>query len=672
MKKLTDNIWLRLLLLTLIWSSAVVSFIGWPRAWGLIPLGTDEGAWRLVAGLLCTILLFSAKTEGKWISRVKERLFLPSCCKNGLFPKILILGFAYFFLVLFAWYFRSRNLFMGDGWAFAENVAKPFYLYKNEPLDFFIHQLLYRFLRWSDLGNGETAYQVLHCFLFPVFLWTCWKIAGLASRTSPDRIIIFTLTTATTSLQLFFGYVESYTLLHLWLSLFLYSGLTYFDSEERGRVPWVPSLLFIMATATHLSAVVLMPAVLFLWLEGLLSKRLTHRWFNPVGVVFLVCCLMLSLLLIVFKGGPILPVFELAPGVPYRLFDYAHLWDKLNFLLLVCPVAALAIPLAAARFRFIIKSVNTSFIFISWCVAGSLFFFFVINPALGIRDWDLFSLPAVPLALWSGYFLTRVLQDSTGRTRFLLALSLASVVHTATWIRINSDLDRGVRFLDRVCLVDFHKGSSKVQLGSLMCEKGYFKESIRQYRAVNVERWKSRSVMNIGSSFLGLDMPDSTLYYYRPYFGLAMSNVGAKQAYIDLMVSYDMLGYLDSAAVMFLNMKKAGLELDKKKRLWLINRMGLMAGRKYNDEIRNNLRDVYLIMFYLRFHTIKQDQDKLDEAYTFILQNTYPKIDWIKLVDFASTCGHSKYLRPLIEKATEQYPELKKRWKVEKVKSGSP
>ena len=242
-----QNLLFSLLLLVFIWSSALVKITGWPWLWGMIPWGKEIAAWVIPAAILCTALLFekaitkleiSSVTIFNYLERDQDRIF-----KNFVF--ILAMGSS----VLIAWCFRSQNHFLGDGWAFMENVIGPFYFYTNEPLDFFIHQSFQRFLKLLGTNSGEYAYAILHCLLLPVFLIICWKIAALLVTDFFKRLMFFTLIISTSSMQLFFGYVESYTLIHLLIAIYLFYSLKHLKLEF-SKYPWLPTLIFLLALST--------------------------------------------------------------------------------------------------------------------------------------------------------------------------------------------------------------------------------------------------------------------------------------------------------------------------------------------------------------------------------------------------------------------------------------
>ena len=443
----------RILFLLWLWLFAIVVFTGWPRLWGMIPLGPTEGDWALPVALICTVMIFGPGAGlfawvNKWLTYSKKNI-------NRRSVRLIGLVFLYLTIFFIAWILRSENHFMGDGWLYISEVEKPFYLSITRPLDFFIHQLFHRIVQVLGLGGGEAAYALLHCFLCPVFLWTCWNIAGLITSDFLGRAVLGLLMASTTVLQLFVGYVECYTLLNLWVVIYIYTGIKYLCNRQNVKNPWVPTIIFVLVFFSHRSGVVLGPSLLFLWLYRLLPGRSTNnKLFNPFFLVALIFPLPLVFGLITKSPSVSLLVPLWGPNAnsqaPYSLFSIEHLWEKLNFLMLICPAAVVALPVITSKWRLLKRWDNSSFIFVFWCCAGSVFFSFILNPLLGIRDWDLLSISGVPLALFSGWCLLTVLKKGRSRDAFLRALAVAATVHGMAWVWVNADIDRGVAFLDHI------------------------------------------------------------------------------------------------------------------------------------------------------------------------------------------------------------------------------
>ncbi|MFC1537690.1 hypothetical protein ACFL4P_02560 [Gemmatimonadota bacterium] len=431
--------WLRISVLAWLWLWVLVTCFGWVGIWGMIPLDRSSAVLLTAAAVVLTILAFIVKA--RWLEALLARFFSLDFPSKRRLSRVLIYTACYSLVVFFAWAFRSRNHFMGDGWALMDKVQGPFAFYHNEPLDFFIHQLFFRWLGIFGVSSGETAYALLHTLLLPLFLLVCWRVATMLVREPAGRAALWLLACGTASLQLFFGYVESYTLLHLWLVVYLFAGIKYLGQEKRTN-PWLPTVVFLIAIMTHRSTLVLFPSVVFLWFEQPLLSRRIKRVPGSFLTVSLVSGLALVLALLADKVPGMLPVAGPVDGadVPYRIFEGRHLWDKLNFLLLICPAAAVSAPLLVSGCKKLVGKKDSALIFLFWCAAGSIFFFLAINPHLGIRDWDLFAIPALPLAFFCGRGLVLLLKGKKRANTGLFFLAAVLLLHSLAWVRVNSDL----------------------------------------------------------------------------------------------------------------------------------------------------------------------------------------------------------------------------------------
>ncbi|HUU27953.1 MAG TPA: hypothetical protein VM123_09085 [archaeon] len=650
-------VWPVIVLLAWIWLSVPAAFYGWTRVWGLIPLGPYGGYFRLAVACVITALLFCMGC--RWVSYLNSRVDLPGWRRIVSFDRVLLFVGGYVVIFFIGWFLRSRNHFMGDGFAFIEQVTGPFFIYRNEPLDFFLHQLFYRLLGQFGISGGEFAYSVLHILLLPFFLLVCWKIVSEVSADSVSRLALWVLIISTSSLQLFFGYAESYTLVHLWLAVYLYFGIKHLRGAGV-RNPWLPTGMFLLALFSHTSGAVLFPSLLFLWLarfhfkgsRGILGVN--SRWVS--GVSF--CCLVLVLL--IFGSHALVPLSGEIDGgdVPYRMFELRHFWDKFNFLLLIAPAAAVCLFVIVGRWRFFLKSGDSAFVFVFWAAAGSFFFLFAFNPFLGVRDWDLLSLPAVPLTLLCGWSLIFILPEGDSRRVYLAVLAIASWLHASGWIWVNADYNRGVRFLDSVCEADFHQGSSKLQLGYLFYDRMLYNEGNRQFR-LTVGKWRATAIGNMLEYYLLREMPDSVIYYGQQYLtDLRMDPKHARNNFMRLSLAYDKKGEPLMAADCYYSMRVQDLDLEKDERVKWTNRLRNM-GMKYSKILSREPANAGVLLFFLRYYTIAQDNEKLADVYKYILSCKFTKDEWERFVNFADVCGHKNNQKLMVESALKQYPELK-------------
>ncbi len=140
-------------------------------------------------------------------------------------------------------------------------------------------------------------------------------------------------------------------------------------------------------------------------------------------------------------GRTMLPLFEAqSPYERYTFLSPAHLGAIAQEQLLTAPLALLTIfVVAALAWRGFVGQVRSVAPFAVLLVGAASIFFYSIswNPDLGPRDdWDLLSLPALPLTVVAVYLLTRL---SHGRPRRLALTAYLSVsgVHTAAWVLLH-------------------------------------------------------------------------------------------------------------------------------------------------------------------------------------------------------------------------------------------
>ena len=140
----------------------------------------------------------------------------------------------------------------------------------------------------------------------------------------------------------------------------------------------------------------------------------------------------------------------------YTMFSWAHLLDWLNMQLLTAPVTlgGLAIMGGALLAAHLSRPVNSqtgtakhaeassegqALVFLALCTGLYWLFTWVWNPDYGgQRDWDLFSLAAIPSTLLLARLLPKVLSDRGQLAQAGLMLTAVSAMHTMAWIYQNT------------------------------------------------------------------------------------------------------------------------------------------------------------------------------------------------------------------------------------------
>jgi hypothetical protein len=387
-------------------------------------------------------------------------------------------------LVVAFYLFPLAHTRWGDAFVLANGIAYPDAALRithswQAPLDVFLHSqvwsLLHGPLGWED---AAPAYRLLSPLAGLLYLLAALALSDDLRR-EPRAVpawLTYGLLATLGLMQLFFGYIENYSfaaagvLAYLWLGLRVLAGR---------RALWQAATLLAVLNATHPSTIILAPSLLFLgWrcfaggqaktpaLQGrnktllrvvgemalpmLLIGGATFVWMEASGHG------LHTLLNTDRPGGGdarwFVPLWETSTRWErYTLFSWPHLRDWLNGQLLVAPVvlpglAIVAASLWAARRQAVQErgdvrvSVSAGSVGFLLVAAGFyLLFTFVWNPDYGgQRDWDLFSLAALPATLMLALLLPRALPDSRWLRAGAIPLLALQGWHTWAWIVQNT------------------------------------------------------------------------------------------------------------------------------------------------------------------------------------------------------------------------------------------
>lgn len=367
---------------------------------------------------------------------------------------------------LLFWLFRLRHLRWGDAYVLTVALAYdgpggPLIYNWQAPLTVFIHQRLWQFIASPLLGwPVEYVYAAVSIVSGVVFVYLLLSFMARLGRSSLETAVMTGLMLTTGAMQLFFGYVENYTLISLGLLVTLYLAWR----TLRGELPLLwPALALALTNGFHPSTVFLWPGM------GLLAWLCWRRQHTPVMALLWqvlappllvgggVLALMesgqhgLSELLGADRPGGgdgiwFVPLFETSTEWQhYTMFSAAHLLDWSNEHLLISPFGLpliLLILIAARRFRLKIFSTRLEkdyALFLGVTAASYLLLTWLWNPDYGGRkDWDLFAPSAFVYTLLAGYLLVRVLADRDRLREAGLFAIAVSLLHSAAWVWTNT------------------------------------------------------------------------------------------------------------------------------------------------------------------------------------------------------------------------------------------
>lgn len=436
------------------------------RWWGLWP-ATYLPAWGMIIGstllLLCLLVAWRISMS-------------PQSEKDGSRPDPRwIWGVSTLFVAAF-YLFPIVHTRWGDAYILTRGLAWPDPALRlthswQAPLDVWLHSQVWH---WGAPHFGWESAQPVYRLLSPlaggIYLVT---LSTLSLRwTAAPAWLTYGLLVSLGGMQLFFGYVENYSFAAAGVLLYLGLGLAVLQN----RMPvWVAATALAITHALHPSTIALAPSLLFLgWTQWRTRTNQTQkgpsfgRILLQIGVPMLLVAGAVLLFMELGGHGFRLLLTEDRPGggdgrwlVPlwetttrwehYTLFSWAHLRDFLNQQLLVGPIILPTLTLIGLAQiwpeRGQHRSISENSVhpqaaqehrFLAIAAGGLLLLTWLWNPDYGgQRDWDLFSLASIPLALLLASQLPRILtrrQLAVG----LMPLLIVQAMHLFAWIYQNT------------------------------------------------------------------------------------------------------------------------------------------------------------------------------------------------------------------------------------------
>ncbi|MGC8780884.1 MAG: hypothetical protein ACP5UQ_08480 [Anaerolineae bacterium] len=417
-------------------------------AWGLWPATYVPTPWRWVlAALAAGLALFGDRLPF-------DRLRLPPLAVGRRRVAIALACAVPFYL------FRLRHLRWGDAYILVHAIPDPqVRLTYNwqAPLDVFIHARLWalgnRLFGWPD---PIPVYTLLSVTAGILFIWVLLGLAGWLAVERREQAVIFGLVASLGLIQLFFGYIENYSLMAVGVLVFIWLALR----TLRGEVAlfWT-ALALALTHAFHPSTIALAPGLLFLaWQLARAAPVKARPLRLALSIAMPYLAVFAGVVILMTAGGHgldallgadapgggdhrwFVPLFETTTRWEhYTMFSRGHLLDIVNEQLLVAPVVWPGLILCAlfARSRLPHRDPLCRQLFVLALLYALLTWTW--NPDYGgQRDWDLFAPASLPAALLLAQVLRAALPEPVALRRAGWALIAAQAFHTALWVYQNT------------------------------------------------------------------------------------------------------------------------------------------------------------------------------------------------------------------------------------------
>lgn len=340
--------------------------------------------------------------------------------------KYLLYSLPIVFTLLFIFLSQS-NYFLGDGYLRLRNLEAGLKFSTAEPFDTYIHSIALQYTNEIIGFSGADVYKWIS--IIAGFL----SISGIVYYSKKlfdnSKAVMFTFMIMTFySSQIFYGYVESYALVLMFLILF---QLSLIRMNRIGSPNYLPIIFFCTAFLMHPVSFIFLPQLLWSYRNNI---RLVVTSLISLIVSFALIILLAELTGYGFDkilnslgtGNHLLPLFNNQES--YGIISFGHLFDIINFLLMFSPILILS-------FIIGIKKIFSKGILVS--ITFPTLFLLAFKPELGFaRDWDLFSISILPLLIHILYHFLN--SDSSKSRQLVIPVMIMSFVHFLPWAVLNS------------------------------------------------------------------------------------------------------------------------------------------------------------------------------------------------------------------------------------------
>ncbi len=441
---------LRAIALAIILLHLLAPYLGESSAWGVWPAVylLPPARWTLagLAALACWPPITRRIATG--LDRLSGRLPV----------RYLPLSLGFISLIPF-WLFRLAHTRWGDAYILSQAIAHPearlTYTWQA-PLTVYLHARLWALGHslwgWAD---AMPAYALTSTLAGGLFVYVLARLVGEMHRDRLEAVITFGLIITLGTVQLFFGYVENYTLMALGMMVYLWLACHCLRGQV---VPLWPATALALTHGLHPSTMVLIPSLLYLgsvWARGGGARRygavIWQIALPMIAVAGGVIALMEGgghgLAYLVGSDRPgggdgrwLVPLFETTTRWEhYTMFSWGHLLDIENEQLLTAPVVLPALLLISMLAWPRVRQGTDWSRLLLIATAGYLLFAWTWNPDYGgQRDWDLFAPATIPLTLLLADRLTAALPERDGRAQAGVILIAAQAFHTIAWVYQNT------------------------------------------------------------------------------------------------------------------------------------------------------------------------------------------------------------------------------------------
>ena len=410
-----------------------------------------------VVALIFPLLKISERWSEKFINWFSATFF--ECSKRLLYRAIFVSMMVFLFII-----FVAPTHFLGDGYAVLNNISSDTGTQIKWSEVGIIYSLrLFTFLI-DPLSEkaGELTMQSVSIVSGGLSVFLFFSIAHLATAIKSNQVFIFMASFLSGTLLLFFGYIEHYPIIWIFMLGMLYGGLHHAAKGKGLAVLWT---FFILGTILHLQMLVFCPAVLYLTINEYRGRIYGRRFVSMLSIIIIagsagIAAIIYILVTDLYFQLMFVDLFNSRHAeLEYTLLSVPHLLDILNEILLVSPI--LPVLLIILRKNHLKKYRENKRLFLTLASLGCLAFLFMVDPKLGMpRDWDLFS--------FTPFAITLLLLIMTGSSllpvikKMLLPLSVLLILFPAPYLITNLQAESSAKYSEYFVSLDMNRSMSSL------------------------------------------------------------------------------------------------------------------------------------------------------------------------------------------------------------------
>lgn len=418
------------------------------------------------------------------------------------------------------WLLRSKTPLLGDGYLRAGEVRTEALSSVSEPLDALVHLAVSKLFGL----DSYTSYGVLSCLAGGLFVFLLLLLCDHWGRDGSEKLFIFLMVISMGANQLFFGYIESYTLMYMAMTGYILFALRYLKGEGGF---WLPSVFMVLAAGFHLSAILILPSLFYLAFAAVpqsSGQKVRNSSLANLAILACVTALMMLGYYFVHVGSPEgstvhLFVYPFGGGEKgYPVYSPAHLLDFVNHQLLVSPVNLVLWLVLAFFLRKVVSFKEPVVRFLALLCLCSLGFALVIYPGLGYaRDWDLFAFTGLGTTLLALYLVVngfRTLhqkgKSGQGRkvalSRVTAILLVTSLVSTLPWILVNASKPKSISRFEDILMMEERVSALGFDItATYLRDEGQYEKAVEYWKkAIAVEK-NPRYFASLGNALRRLE-----------------------------------------------------------------------------------------------------------------------------------------------------------------------